>query len=246
MIHRANIIVILLFGFSFSLLNTGITNSAYAEQNDSITNHQTASNKIQGKITDIIDASGYTYAEVDTGKQKVWAAGPVTPLKIGDVIAFSTGMPMENFHSKSMNRDFPIIYFVSFFITDTPNQTSKAASMVSSHSQVKQKLAAKPVEGINKVEGGNTIAEIYTQKQKLNGKKIRVRGQVTKFTAEVMGKNWLHIRDGSTHDDLTVTTDSMAAINDVVIIEGKLELDKDYSYGYVYSVIIEDARITKE
>ena len=247
MTHRAKKIVITLSCLSITLLlNGSIINSANAEQDKRINKQQTASNIIKGKITDIIDASGYTYAEVDTGKKKVWAAGPVTPLKIGDEISFSTGMPMENFHSKSMNRDFPIIYFVGFFITDKSNQTSKAATMASPHSQDKQKQLAKPVKGIKKVKGGNTIAEIYTQKLKLNGQNLRVRGQVTKFTPDVMGKNWLHIMDGSTLDDLTVTTDSTATVNDVVIIEGKLALDKDYSYGYVYSVIMEDARVTKE
>lgn len=105
---------------------------------------------------------------------------------------------------------------------------------------------AGPVKGINKVKGGKTIAEIHAQKQKLNGKTIRVRGQVTKFTAEVMGKNWFHIRDSSTLNDLTVTTDSTVAIDDVVIIKGKLQLDKDYGYDYVYPVILENAKITKE
>ena len=36
------------------------------------------------------------------------------------------------------------------------------------------------------------------------------------------------------------------AIDAVVIIEGKLSLDKDYGYGYVYPLLVEDASITKE
>ena len=52
--------------------------------------------------------------------------------------------------------------------------------------------------------------------------------------------------DSSTLDDLTVTTDSTVAVNDIVIIEGKLELDKDYGYGYVYPIILEDAKLTKD
>ena len=102
------------------------------------------------------------------------------------------------------------------------------------------------VDGVHKVEGGNTIAEVYADKEKLNGKAIRVRGKVTKFTANVMDKNWIHIRDSSTPDDLTITTSGTAAIDAVVIIEGKLSLDKDYGFGYVYPLVVEDASITKE
>jgi len=246
MIHRINYLVVLLVCFSFVLLSAGITDSAFAEQKNSKEEQPIASDRIYGKVTDIVDVTGYTYAEVDTGKEKIWAAGPITPLKIGDMIAFLTEMPMENFHSKSMGRDFPIIYFVSRFITDKEAQTTKTAATTSPHGQIEQKPVAKPVEGIIKVEGGNTIAEIYAQKHDLNGKIIRIRGQVTRFNAEIMGKNWLHIRDNSTLDDLTVTSDSTVAINDIVIIEGKLELDKDYSHGYVYPVILENAKITRD
>ena len=245
MTHRINSIAILLTCFSFTMINAGIINSAHAEQKSSKENQKTTSNIIQGKVTEIIKASAYTYAKVDTGKKKVWAAGPVTPLKIGETISFSTGMLMKNFHSKSMKRDFPIIYFVGGFITDKMASTNKLATGALPHSHLKQKHAVKPLKGINKVKGGNTIAEINIGKQKLKGKKIRVRGQVTKFTANVMGKNWLHIRDSSTLDDLTATTDSTVAIDEVVIIEGKLELDKDYGYGYVYPVILEDTEILR-
>lgn len=245
MTHRTNSIVILLACFSFTMVNASIINSAYAEQKNTKEKQQTTSKVIHGKVTDVIKASVYTYAEVDIGIKKVWVAGPVTPLKIGNMISFSTDMPMKNFHSKSMKRDFPIIYFVNSFNGDKVVSKNKVSTMASSHSQIKHKQVLKPVKGINKVKGGNTIAEINAHKQKLKGKTIRVRGQVTKFTPNVMGKNWLHIRDSSTLDDLTVTTDSTVAIDDVVIIEGKLELNKDYGYGYVYPVIVEDTRIMK-
>ena len=245
MTHRTNSIVMLLTCFSLTITNAGLINSAYAEQNNTKEKQQTTSNIIHGKVTEIIKASVYTYAEVDTGKNKVWAAGPVTPLKTGDMISFSKGMPMKNFHSKSMKRDFPVIYFVNSFKTTNMDSKNKITERALPHSHLKQKQAAKPVKGINKVKGGNTIAEINMGKQKLKGKTVRVRGKVTKFTPNVMGKNWLHIRDSSTLDDLTATSDSTVAIDDVVILEGKLELDKDYGYGYVYPVILEDAKITK-
>jgi len=246
MLRRTGILVALLACSSFTLSNTGIINYAYADQNKDDEIQQQAPGKIYGKVTDIEEAAGYTYAEVDTGDKKVWAAATTTPLKIGDMIAFTTEMPMKNFHSNSLKRDFPIIYFVSRFIIDNASLTGTTTEMASSHGKIKPAAAAKAIEGIHKVEGGNTIAEVYTDKQKLDGKVIRVRGQVTKFTASVMGKNWLHIRDSSTLDDLTITSDNTAVIDAVVVIEGKLALDKDFGYGYVYPLIVEDASVTRE
>lgn len=246
MLNRTGFLVALFACSSFVLLGTGAINSAYAEQAGSDAIQQPAPDKIYGKVTEVIEAAGYTYAEVDTGKKKVWAAASTTPLKIGDVVAFTTEMPMENFHSNSMNRDFPIIYFVNQFITDESTSTAATTAAVAPHDKIKPASAARAVEGIDKVEGGNTIAEVYTDKQKFEGKTIRVRGQVTKFTADVMGKNWLHMRDSSTSEDLTVTTDSTVAIDDIVVIEGKLALDKDFGYGYVYPLIVQDAGVTTE
>lgn len=245
MIRRTNFSIILLACFSLSLLNAGLVNAVYAAENSTKEAQQNDPQKIYGKVTDVIDVAGYTYAEVDTGKEKVWVAGPPTALKNGDMISFSSRMPMQNFHSKTIGRDFPLIYFINNYITDKESSTT-ASTTASAHSQLKQQQTVKPIKGINKVEGGKTIADIYNDKSKLNGKTIRVRGQVTKFTPNIKGKNWLHIRDSSTLDDLTVTSQDTVAVGDIVISEGKLELDKDYNYGYFYPVILEGATVTKE
>ncbi len=239
--RRTNFSIILLACFSLTLLNAGLVNAVYATQNNTKEIQQNNPGEIYGKVTDIIDIAGYTYAEVDTGKEKVWAAGPPTALKKGDTVSFSSRMAMQNFHSKAMGRDFSVIYFINKY--NTGKETSK---MASAHTQLKQKNTVKPIKGINKVEGGYTIADIYNDKNKLKGKTIRVRGQITKFTANILGKNWLHIRDSSTLDDLTVLTMDTAAVGDIVISEGKLELDKDFNYGYFYPVILEGSTITKE
>ncbi len=242
MTYRRTILVTLLACSSFVMFISGMTGLAYAEQKTT-TN---APKILSGKVTEIINVTGYTYAEVNIGKKKVWAAGPVTPLKIGDKISFSTRMPMKNFHSKSMKRDLSVLYFVGRFITGNEKPNAGAASKASAHAQYKQKTTSAPVKGIKKVEGGFSISEIHADKENLKGKKLRVRGKITKFTANIMGKNWIHIKDSSTLQDLTVTTKDAAVIDDVIIVEGKLELNKDFSYGYVYPVILLDAKITKQ
>jgi len=39
------------------------------------------------------------------------------------MVAFTTEMPMRNFHSKSLQRDFSIIYFITRYITDKETST---------------------------------------------------------------------------------------------------------------------------
>ncbi|MFV9615417.1 MAG: TlpA family protein disulfide reductase, partial [Gammaproteobacteria bacterium] len=114
---------------------------AYAAQKDTKEALQNDPRNIYGKVTEVISTAGYTYAEVDTGKEKVWAVAPViTPLEKGDMVAFSTEMPMKNFHSKTIERDFSIIYFIKNYITDKETST-----IASSHDQAKQQQIVKPI-----------------------------------------------------------------------------------------------------
>jgi hypothetical protein len=64
-----------------------------------------------------------------------------------------------------------------------------------------------------------------------------------------MGKNWLHLQDGSGSEgtnDLTVTTGTTVKVGDMVLVSGVVSVDRDFGYGYSYEVIIEDAEVTVE
>jgi hypothetical protein len=63
-----------------------------------------------------------------------------------------------------------------------------------------------------------------------------------------MGRNWLHIQDGTGKaeggdNDLTVTTDAMVKKGDIVTVTGTVGVDKDFTAGYQYPVIIEGAKV---
>jgi hypothetical protein len=71
-----------------------------------------------------------------------------------------------------------------------------------------------------------------------------------KFNAQILGRNWLHIQDGSGDEgkgnhDITVTTDGTAAVGDVVTARGLVILNKDYGAGYKYPIMIEQASISR-
>ena len=106
------------------------------------------------------------------------------------------------------------------------------------------------VSGVAKVAGGYQVGEIYAKGAELGGKSVKVRGRVVKFTPNIMGTNWIHLRDGTGTDaaqdhDITVTTQDAAQVGDVITAVGAVHLDKDFGAGYAYAVIIEGATITK-
>ena len=102
---------------------------------------------------------------------------------------------------------------------------------------------------VDKADEGYTVAEVFEKKDDLEGKSVRVRGKVVKFSAGIMGKNWLHLQDGTGAqgtNDLTVTTQLSASVGDTVLIEGTMATEKDFGFGYFYDVIVEEAAVAVE
>lgn len=223
-----------------------------------------------GKVLETMNAATYTYVRVATGKATNWAATSQFAVKVGDTVTINSGMPMQNFHSKSLNRDFEVIYFAgSATVAGAAAATAaKPGELPAGHPPVDGKAAAKPTElpsghppigdatkqtmdfsGLKVPRNGKTVTEIVTDSAKLNGKPVVVRGKVVKYNGGVLGKNWLHIRDGSGKEgsnDLTITTDTVAKLGDTVLVSGKVGTNRDFGSGYKYAVIIENAEVAVE
>ncbi len=101
---------------------------------------------------------------------------------------------------------------------------------------------------VAKASGPNakTVAEIITQAAGLKDKTVLVRGKVVKYNADIMGKNWIHLRDGSGSaaaktNDVLITSMNEVKVGDVVTAKGVVRTDKDFGSGYFYKVIVEEA-----
>ncbi len=209
----------------------------------------------EGTVTETMDAASYTYILVDTGEKKIWAAAPQLSVKVGDKVTVPAGMAMHDFHSNTLNRDFDVIYFVSGVRNESSPDGGAATGSAMQSAHQPASAAATPedidLSEIERPEGGKTVEEVHSEKSQLAGKKITVRGKVVKFNGQIMGRNWLHIRDGSgdadkgTHD-LTVTSGATARPGDTVVVSGELHKDRDFGFGYKYGVIVEDAEVTIE
>jgi hypothetical protein len=201
--------------------------------------------KIAGKVTQTMDVSQYTYIEIDTGNGLVWAAGPVTNVKVGDSVETSSGIEMVNFRSATLGRTFDKIRLVS-----TIQVRSKQSGSSEGVADDGAAAAELPVSGIERVEGGHTVAEVIAGKASLAGSEVAVRGKVTKMNAGIMGRNWLHLSDGTIgpdgEKDLTVNTEEIPAVGSTVVVRGIVATDRDFGSGYQYSVLIENAKVTVE
>ena len=137
---------------------------------------------------------------------------------------------MRDFTSRTLNRTFKTIYFASALRVTGAIGPSKpdavAAAALKTSNPNPQPLPT----------GGFTVEQLFTQASTLSGKQVTFRGKVVKYNAGIMGKNWMHIQDGTgaaasnTHD-ITVTTNASAAVGDFVVVKGMLVTDKTSGAG---------------
>jgi hypothetical protein len=226
----------------------------------------TAPLEVTGTVLETLDSGGYTYLKLKTASGEAWAAVNKADVKKGATVTVANPMLMENFESKTLKRKFDRIYFGSLAgAGSAPSGASGAlppghpavggpasGNMAAQHAAA----AAGPSDAgpikVSKAPGpdGRTVAEIYAQKATLKDSKVVLHGKVVKFLPEIMGKNWIHVRDGSgsadkKDDDMTVTTKDSVAVGDVVTVTGTVKLDRDFGAGYAYPVMIEDAKVSK-
>lgn len=212
---------------------------------------------VTGKVLSTMNAGSYTYFELQKpDKKRVWVAVLTTKLAVGDTVSYSSGMVMKNFTSKTLNRTFESIIFTDFVTVQGKGkgkgkmQAQAAPPPPSPDQPLKPKAAVTVKPGsIKKFKGGYTVEEIFAKRESLKAKTVSVRGKVVNYSDAILGKNWLHIQDGSGKkgtNDLAVTTEQTAHIGDVVVVTGPISVAKDFGMGYYYDAIMEDATIKKE
>ena len=201
---------------------------------------------VRGTVAETMDAAGYTYVLIDTGGQQVWVAGPETAVEVGDIVQASTQMPMTDFWSDSLERDFNVLYF-----SGTLENLSDPAPVAESQSAAPAASPAVVDVDVEALEPGRDIAYVYANKEDLAGQEISLRGKVVKYNENILGSNWIHIRDGSGNaedgtNDLTVTSKATTAVGETVVVTGTIILDKDFGAGYTFPVLMDDATLSTE
>lgn len=197
-------------------------------------------------VQEVIQTTTYTYLRVKEKNQVYWVAVSKMEAAKGDTYAYQNALEMQNFESKELDRTFDVIYFIQ----DLFKADAKTGNPIPIDHQV-AKPRTNQVEDlqVEAVEGGLRIEQIFKNKDDLNGQKVLVRGQVIKVNNMVMNRNWVHIQDGTSHNekyDLTITTNEEVTEGQVVTFEGTLHTDKDFGAGYFYDVILEDATVIQE
>lgn len=205
---------------------------------------------VTGKVLEVKNVESYTYLRLNTKDGEIWAAVMKASIKKGSTVTIENAVVMNNFESKALKKTFPTILFGTLGGA-APAVAPSGHGMGTAYPLV----PGKKLETINdapvaKASGANarTVAEINTLRAELKDKPVLLRGKVVKYNPAIMGKNWIHLRDGSGSaaddtNDILVTSAIETRVGDVVTVKGTVRTDKDFGSGYAYKVLIEDATL---
>ncbi len=206
---------------------------------------------VKGKVLEVKSVDHFTYLHLATKDGEEWAAVLEAPVKKGDTVTVQNAIVMQNFYSKSLKRNFKKILLGT--LAGAANSPAGPPSLGDSFSiNPRRQPDTVSMAPVAKASGANamTVAEIVNKAHELKGKTVAVRGRVIKYNADIMDKNWVHLRDGSGSiadgtDSILVTTTDDTKVGDVVTARGVVNVDQDFGAGYAYKLLIEKATLEK-
>lgn len=89
-----------------------------------------------------------------------------------------------------------------------------------------------------------TVSDLHANRIALGGKQITIIGTVIKVNNNIMRRNFIHVQDGTgsgNTDRVIFTSQQEVSVGDKVAGTGTVALDTDFSMGYFYPTLIEQA-----
>ena len=98
-------------------------------------------------------------------------------------------------------------------------------------------------------ENSFTVGELFAKAEELDGTTVRLQARVVKVNPQIMGKNWIHLQDGTgdpmqNSHNLVATSTLTPEVDQVVVVEGTMSANMDFGFGYKYDVLLEEAVFT--
>ncbi len=191
---------------------------------------------------EVLQTERYTYLNVTEGNHTFWIATAKKEAAKGKAYLYKGGLMKTNFESLEFKRTFDTIYLVGNIIDATEHPGGNLAGTIP---EVSTSPSTSNVTSTNPVKDAVKLSDLFKNKSKYDGQVITVSGTCVKVNNGIMGRNWIHIEDGSKSAgkvlDLTVTTNINIPLGSKIAMTGKIALNKDFGAGYRYDIIMEDA-----
>lgn len=211
---------------------------------------------VKGVVLERLEASTNAYLRLKTDQGEAWVGVEKNAVKVGETVTVVKAVAMKGWESPSLKRKFEVVY-----LGQIEGDANAKGGLVPPHPMPEAMAGALAKEAaqvsLPKAPGaeGRTVAEVFAQRMALNGKTVAIHAKVVKVASGITvkgiaGKNWIHLQDGSGKDatndnDLTVTSDELPAVGDVVTARGPIQANPTIGSGYDRPVLMVGAKFTK-
>jgi hypothetical protein len=214
--------------------------------------------EVTGKVQERLDAPPYSYLRLQTKDGEVWAAVQKTDVELGKDVTVIPSVYEESRTSSTLNRTFNKLYLGSLKGAEMAGAPGGMGAM----GAPPEGMGAGPQHGlartdykgavkVSKASGSDarTIGEVFGQRTQLKDKPVTIRGTVVKVNANILGKNWVHIQDGTGSgetSDLVVLTNDESSPGDVVTVKGMVRVDQDPGHGSKWPAFVDGGKLSIE
>jgi hypothetical protein len=200
-----------------------------------------ATETVRGKVLEVKNTDSYTYLLLKVDSKDTWVAVQLSKVKVGSTVTVENPMEMKDFESKALKKTFPSILFGNLAGGDAGTKDKPHGAATADLASMDVKVAK--ATGTN----GQTVADVVNNAAALNNKSVEVHAKVVKVNFGIMGKNWVHLRDGTGKaddgsNDILLTTTAETTVGSTVTAVGTVRTNKDFGSGYAYKVMLEDVK----
>ena len=213
-------------------------------------NNESLSNELHTVVVkEILQATRYVYLKVEEGEELFCIAIRKRDVKIGETYYYKRALLKTNFESKENNKLFEKIYLVTNLVQAKNHGNDREIEAKTGSDKLKNYSAESNIavkkEKVNIEQNGSMkIADLVENYKKYEGKIVQISGKCVKVNANIIGRNWIHIKDGSKDDyDLVITSDTFVPEGSPITIKATVSLNKDFGAGYQYDLILENGII---
>ncbi len=191
-----------------------------------------------------LPTSKYVYVRVKEGEEEFWVAAMKQDVAIGRSYFYRGGLLKTDFHSTEYKRTFDKVYLISQLVPSDHGGSGGGMGAPTASSPLTPAMGgtSTPVDGAEPVK----IAALVADPKKFAGKAVRLTGKVDKVNPNIMGRNWIHLKDGSKDTyDLVITCALPLPEGKTVTMVGIVVLDKDFGSGYKYDILVENGTLVE-
>ncbi|RMG67598.1 MAG: hypothetical protein D6722_12865 [Bacteroidetes bacterium] len=190
-------------------------------------------------VQEVLPTERYVYLRVSESGQDYWIATRKMEAAPGAVFFYRDGLRKTHFESKEYNRVFDEMILVSQLVPE-----AHGGADLGRPASVQPPMAAPsfpaPAPAAGEVPRLR-ITELVADPQRYAGQLVEVHGECVKLNANIMDRNWIHLRDGSQDDyDLVLTAAEPVREGTHATFRARVGVNRDFGAGYAYALILEE------